>query len=153
MVPKHSMSIHWQIVTSKLIVTKSTGSRHLWSEPQSKWSQLKPNGLLKSSTKHEPVTRVDSRDPPMSNTPIWRCHYLGEVVFPWRSEINIDYRLIQCITGFCSSPLPIFKLSLQVPWTNSRISPIQSSSRFTDSVQGSQWSHCECTYTGLCCIQ
>ncbi len=32
----------------------------------------------------------------------------------WRSEINIDYRLIQCIRGFCSSPLPIFKLSLQV---------------------------------------
>ncbi len=34
----------------------------------------------------------------------------------WRSEINIDYRLIQCIRGFCSSSLPIFKLSLQVPW-------------------------------------
>ncbi len=32
----------------------------------------------------------------------------------WRSEIN--YRLIQCIRGFCSSSLPIFKLSLQVPW-------------------------------------
>ncbi len=39
----------------------------------------------------------------------------------WISEINIDYRLIQCIRGFCSSPLPIFKLSLQVPWIDSSI--------------------------------
>ncbi len=37
----------------------------------------------------------------------------------WRSEINIDYRLIQCIRGFCSSPLPTFKLSLRVPWIDS----------------------------------
>ena len=37
-----------------------------------------------------------------------RCHF-------WKCEINIDYRLIQYIRGFCSSPLPIFKLSLQVP--------------------------------------
>ncbi len=37
----------------------------------------------------------------------------------WRSEINIDYRMIQCIRGFCSSPLPIFKLGLQVPWIDS----------------------------------
>ncbi len=37
----------------------------------------------------------------------------------WRSGINIYYRLIQCIRGFCSSPLPIFKLSLQVPWIDS----------------------------------
>ncbi len=37
----------------------------------------------------------------------------------WRSEINIDYRLIQYIRGFCSSPLPIFKLSLQVAWIDS----------------------------------
>ncbi len=28
---------------------------------------------------------------------------------------TIDHRLIQCIRGFCSSPLSIFKLSLQVP--------------------------------------
>ncbi len=63
--------------------------------------------------------RVDSRDPQTSNIPIWRYHCLGEVVF-WRSEIIIDYRLIQCIRGFCSSPLPIFKLSLQVPWIDSR---------------------------------
>ena len=38
----------------------------------------------------------------------------------WRSEINIYYRLIQCIRGFCSSPLSISKLSLQVPWIDSR---------------------------------
>ncbi len=37
-----------------------------------------------------------------------------------RSEINIDHCLIQCIRGFCSSPLPIFKLSLQVPWIDFR---------------------------------
>ncbi len=37
----------------------------------------------------------------------------------WISEINIDYRLIQCIRGFCSPPLPIFKFSLQVPWIDS----------------------------------
>ncbi len=39
----------------------------------------------------------------------------------WRSEINIDYHLIQCIRGFCSSPLPIFKLSVQVPWIDSNL--------------------------------
>ncbi len=43
----------------------------------------------------------------------------------WRGGISddlksiIDYRLIQCIRGFCSSSLPIFKLSLQVPWIDS----------------------------------
>ncbi len=41
---------------------------------------------------------------------------VGRVWYFWRSEIHIDYRLIQCIRGFCSSPLPIFKLSLKVPW-------------------------------------
>ena len=47
------------------------------------------------------------------DTIVWeRWHF-------WRSEINLDYHLIQCIRGFCSSPLPIFKLSLQVPWINS----------------------------------
>ena len=29
----------------------------------------------------------------------------------WRSQINIDCHLVQCIRGFCSSPLPIFKLA------------------------------------------
>ncbi len=49
------------------------------------------------------------------DTIVWeRCYF-------WRSEINIDYRLIQCIRGFCSSPLPILKLSLQVPWIDSSI--------------------------------
>ncbi len=47
------------------------------------------------------------------DTIVWeRWHF-------WRSEINIVYSLIQCIRGFCSSPLPIFKLSLQVPWIDS----------------------------------
>ncbi len=43
------------------------------------------------------------------DTIVWERWYIG------RFEINIDYRLIQCIRGFCSSPLPILKLSLQVP--------------------------------------
>ncbi len=64
------------------------------------------------------MVRVDSRDPQTSNISIWRYHYLGEVAFLkiWN---QFDYCLIQCIRGFCSSPLPIFKLSLQVPWIDS----------------------------------
>ena len=47
------------------------------------------------------------------DTIVWeRWHF-------WRSEINIDYRLIQYIKALCWSPLPIFKLSLQVPWIDS----------------------------------
>ncbi len=42
-----------------------------------------------------------------------------------RSKINIDYRLIQCISGFCSSPLPIFKLCLQVPRIDSKCYAMQ----------------------------
>ncbi len=50
----------------------------------------------------------------------------------WRSEINIDYRLIQCIRGFCSSPLPIFKLTLQVRWIgSSRVILVKRASRST----------------------
>ncbi len=49
------------------------------------------------------------------DTIVWeRWHF-------WRSEININYRLIECIRGFCSSPLPILKLSLQAPWIDSSI--------------------------------
>ncbi len=59
--------------------------------------------------------RVDSRDLQTSNISIWRYHCLERWHF-WRSHINIDYRLIQCVRGFCSSPLPIFKHGLQVHW-------------------------------------
>ncbi len=37
----------------------------------------------------------------------------------WRSEISIDYRLIQCIRSDCSSPLSIFVFSLHVYWFDS----------------------------------
>ena len=47
----------------------------------------------------------------MSNTSIWRYHCWERWHF-WWSAINIDTSQIQYITGFCSSPLPIFKLSL-----------------------------------------
>ena len=74
---------------------------------------------LKEKWPYFPV-RIDSRDLQMSNvyqfedTTVWeRWHFL-------RSQINIDYSLIQCIRGFCSYPLPIFNLSLQVPWIDSR---------------------------------
>ncbi len=46
------------------------------------------------------------------NTIVWERWHL------WRSEINIDCCLILYIKSFCSSPLPIFKLSLQIPWIN-----------------------------------
>ncbi len=62
--------------------------------------------------------KVDSRHPQTPNIPIWRYHCLGEVVFLKIWNHYIDYRLIQCIRGFCSSPLPI-KLCLQVPWIDS----------------------------------
>ncbi len=86
------------------------------------------------------------------NTIVWeRWHF-------WRSEINIDYCLIQCIRGFCSSPLPIFKLCIQVPWIDSKPfinvnkkkknllkwtgKPICQSmeNMNTDTVQSRQWS-------------
>ncbi len=46
------------------IISKWTISRHLWSEPQSKWSQYKPNALLNvwniycEQCKREPVSMV-----------------------------------------------------------------------------------------------
>ncbi len=57
---------------------------------------------------------VDSRALQTSNISIWRYHCLGYFWrwHFWRFEINIDYRLIQCIRGFRSSSLPIFKISL-----------------------------------------
>ncbi len=59
------------------------------------------------------------------DTIVWERWYF------WRSEINIDYRMIQCIRGFCLSPLPIFKLSLQVPWIDSsEVRPVDITSRF-----------------------
>ncbi len=67
------------------------------------------NKLLESiqAIRKRPTCRIE-------DTIVWERWYL------WRSEINIDYRLIQCVSGFCSSPLPIFKLSLQVPWIDSK---------------------------------
>ena len=83
-------------------------------------------------------TRVDSRDLQTSkisieNTIVWERWYF------WTSEINIDYRLILCIRGFCSSPLPIFKLS-QVPWIDSNytwVHPLPVDSTY--SVGGTAW--------------
>ncbi len=46
------------------------------------------------------------------DTIVWERWYF------WTFDILI-YRLIQCIRGFCSSHLPIFKLSLQVSWIDS----------------------------------
>ncbi len=56
--------------------------------------------------------------------PTYRCEdtIVWERWYFWRSEINIDYRLLQFIRGFCSSPMPIFKLSLQVAWIDSSCS-------------------------------
>ena len=55
---KHACeTIHWQSVMSESIIAKSTGSCQLWSEPHSKWSQWKPNGLFRCVwPKLEPVT-------------------------------------------------------------------------------------------------
>ncbi len=66
--------------------------------------QLNHRALLESiqGIRKRPTYRFE-------DTIVWeRWHF-------WRYEINIDYPLIQCIRGFHSSPLPIFKLSLQVP--------------------------------------
>ncbi len=54
--------------------------------------------------------------------PTYRFEYtiVWERWYFWGSEINIDYRLIQCIRRFCSSPLPIFRFCLQVPWIDSK---------------------------------
>ncbi len=63
------------------------------------------------------VVQVDSRDLQTSNISIWRYHCLRELAFLkiwnqyWLPSDTVHQR-------FCSSPLPIFKLSLQVPWTD-----------------------------------
>ncbi len=62
------------------------------------------------------ITTVCLTDMQTSNTSIWRYHCLGEVEF---LKIWNQYRL-PSDTVLCSSPMPIFKLSLQVPWINSR---------------------------------
>ncbi len=64
----------------------------------------------------------------MSNLLIWR-YIVWERWHFWRSEINIELSIsVRYSTSqfFCSSPaLPIFKLSLQVPWIDSRHYPSQ----------------------------
>ncbi len=69
------------------------------------WSMKIIWNMFNRTCKH-PTYRFDG-------TIVWeRSHF-------WRSEINIDYCLIQCIIVFCSSHQPIFKLSLLVPWIDS----------------------------------
>ncbi len=67
---------------------------------------------------HNSVLEVDSRDLQTYNISIWRYHCLGEVVF---LKIWNQYSLPSDTVHqrFCSSSLPIFKLSLQVPWIDS----------------------------------
>ena len=85
------------------------------------WLRLRSTSLEKSQTDNESHTwlvRVDSRDLQTSNISIWRSYCLGEVAFLknwnqyWLPSDTVHQR-------FLLSPLPIFKLSLQVPWIDS----------------------------------
>ena len=58
------------------------------------------------------ICLTEWKSPTFEGTIVWERWYF------WRSEINIDNHLIQCITCYFSW-LPIFKLSLQVPWIDS----------------------------------
>ncbi len=70
----------------------------------------------------------------VQDTIVWERWYF------WRSEINIDYHLIQCFRGFCSSPLPIFKLSLLVPWIDSRLIEVYLGPYAQNQVKVHTWS-------------
>ncbi len=71
--------------------------------------------------------------------PTYRPTIVWERWHFWWAEINIDYHLIQCIRGICSSPLPIFKRSLQVPWESIQGIRKRPTHRFEDTIVWERW--------------